>query len=408
MIIKEKMAKGFQGLQGGLFETVFKADVGTALNNLIKNGAALMCWADPFFPDPAIPQHVKDATIKGLLDGTSAHYTMPIGNMDLKIELTKKLNSFNHFNVDPERNILITPGSDSGLLFAMMPFICPGDEVLVPNPSYPSNFLNPEILGGVTVSVPLDAANNYQIDITEFEKRLTPKTKMVLLTNPNNPTTTVFRRESLEALAAFVVEHDLVLVSDQAFEDSVYDGIEYVSIASLPGMWERTVSVFSISKGMALSGYRVGYIVADDHIMDVLYGCAVNVVGATNTASQLGAIAAMKDRRFLDEYNLIFEQRRKKVYALFNSIPGVSMDMPESSFLSWVNISRLGTSAEINAYIIKEANVVFNEGTPYGSLGEGYLRVVHGAFKDENQLMEALERVKTALTKLAVEKGIID
>lgn len=408
MNVKEKMAKGFQGLQGGLFETVSKADVGTALNQLIENGAALMCWADPFFPDPAIPEHVKEATMKGIADGTSAHYTMPIGNMDLKIELAKKLRSFNHFQVDPERNILITPGSDSGLLFAMMPFICPGDEVMVPDPSYPSNFLNPEILGGVTVPVPLDPENNYQINIEEFEKRLTPKTKMVLMTNPNNPTTTVFRRESLEALARFVIEHDLILVSDQAFEDSVYDGIEFISIAALPGMWERTVTVFSISKGMALSGYRVGYIVADDHIMDVLYGCAVNVVGATNTASQLGAIAAMRDRRFLDEYNDIFDKRRKKVWELFNSIPGVSMDMPESSFLSWVNVSKLGTSAEVNAYIIKEANVVVNEGTPYGSQGEGFLRVVHGAFRDENQLMDALERVKKALTKLAAEKGITD
>lgn len=408
MNVKDKMASGFKELQGGLFATVSKADVGTSLNRLIENGASLMCWADPFFPDPAIPEHVKEATIKGITDGTSAHYTMPIGNMELKIELAKKLRSFNHFDIDPERNILITPGSDAGLIFAMMPFICPGDEVMVPNPSYPSNFLNPEILGGVTVPVPLNAENNYQIDICEFEKRLTPKTKMVLITNPNNPTTTVFRRESMEALAKFVIDNDLILVSDQAFEDSVYDGIEYISAASLPGMWERTVSVFSISKGMALSGYRVGYIVADDHIMDILYGCAVNVVGATNTASQMGAIAAMKDRKFLDEYNEIFEKRRKWVCELFNSIPGVAMNMPESSFMSWVNISRLGTSADVNAYIIKEANVVFNEGTPYGSQGEGYLRVIHGAYKDEDKLREALERVKTVLVKLAAEKGITD
>lgn len=409
MPVRNKLAENFKEIQGGLFSKVSKADVGTALNELIANGAALMCWADPFFPDPAIPEHVKEATIKGIMEGTSAHYTMPIGNMELKIEIAKKLERFNKFkNINPERNIIITPGSDAGLLFAMMPFINPGDEVMVPDPSYPSNFLNPKLLGGVTVPVPLDVENNYQINIEEFEKRITPKTKMILITNPNNPTTTVLRRESLEKLAEFAIKHDLIVVSDQAFEDSVYDDIEFVSIATLPGMWERTITVCSISKGMALSGYRVAYIVADDHIMDVYYGCAVNVIGATNTASQLGAIAAMKDNKFLQEYNEIFEKRRKKVYELFNSIPGVSMKMPECSFMSWVNISKLGTSSEVYQYIIKEANVIVNEGTPYGKQGEGYLRVIHGAYKDEDKLMEALNRVKIALTKLAKEKGIVE
>ena len=226
------------------------------------------------------------------------------------------------------------------------------------------------------------------------------------MTNPINPTTTVLRRKSLEIIAEVAIKHDLIVVCDQAFEDSVYDGIEFVTIASLPGMWERTVSVFSISKGMALSGYRVGYIVADDKIMDVYFGCAVNVIGATNTAAQAGAIAALKDNSFVAEYNKIFESRRKKVYEIMNSIPGVTMAMPESSFMSWVNISKLGSSAEVNQYLIENANVVVNEGTPYGKMGEGHLRIIHGAYKDENKLLEALERMKTALTKLAEEKGI--
>ena len=407
MSIENKISRNFKGIQGGLFSKVSKADVGTALNELIAKGADLMCWADPFYPDPAIPEHVKKATIEGIESGESAHYTMPIGNMELKLELAKKFKNFNKLSqVNPERNILITPGSDSGLLFAMMPFLNPGDEVLVPDPSYPSNFLNPKILGGITVPVPLDAKNNYQINIKEFEKRLSDKTKMILLTNPNNPTTTVLRRESLEILADFAIKNDLIVVSDQAFEDLIYDDIEFISIASLPGMWERTVTVCSISRGMALSGYRVGYIVADDHIMDILYGCAVNVIGATNTAAQLGAIAAMKDQKFLKEYHKIFESRRKKVYELFNSIPGVSMSMPESSFMSWVNISKLGTSSEIYQYLIKEANVIVNEGTPYGAQGEGYLRIIHGAYKDEKRLIQALNKIKVALTKLAMEKGI--
>lgn len=400
------MNEGFKNLQGGLFAKVSKADVGTSLIKLIENGAALMCWADPFFPDQAIPEHVKEAMEQSILSGTATHYTMPIGNPELKVEIAKKLKIKNKMDVDPQRNILITPGSDSGLLFAMMPFISPGDEVLVHNPNYPSMFLNPKLLGGISIPVPLREENNYQIDIEEYEKRLTPKTKMVILTNPNNPTTTVFRRECLEKLAKFVVKNDLIMVVDQAFEDSVFDDIDFVSIATLPGMWERTLSVFSFSKGMALSGFRVGYIVADDHIIDVLYGSAVNVIGATNTAAQMGAIAALRDNHFLDEYIAVFEKRRKIVYDMFNSIPGVSMSMPESSFLTWINVSRLGTAAEVNAFIIQEANVVCNEGTPYGSLGEGHLRIVHGVYKDESKLLDALNRVRMALMKLAEMKGI--
>ena len=157
---------------------------------------------------------------------------------------------------------------------------------------------------------------------------------------------------------------------------------------------------------MALSGYRVAYIVADDHIMDVYYGSAVSVIGATNTASQLGAIAALKDASFLEEYNRIFDRRRKIVYEIFNSIPGVSMAMPESTFLCWLHVSRLGTADEVNAYIIKEANVVVNAGTPYGAQGEGHLRIVFGAFREDAQMVTALERVKAALMKLGKEKGV--
>ena len=308
--------------------------------------------------------------------------------------------------MDPERNIIITPGSDAGLMFAMMPFIDPGDEVMVPDPQLSKQLperQNPRRCNGAG---PLREENGYQLEIEEFEKRLTPNTKMIVLTNPNNPTTTVMRRESLEKLAQFAVKNDLIVVCDQAFEDSVYDGVEFVTLASLPGMWERTVTVCSISKGMALSGYRVAYIVADDHIMDVYYGSAVSVIGATNTASQLGAIAALKDASFLEEYNRIFDRRRKIVYEIFNSIPGVSMAMPESTFLCWVNVSRLGTADEVNAYIIKRGQRGGERRHPVRRTKGGHLRIVFGAFREEAQMVAALERVKAALMKLGKEKGV--
>lgn len=405
MNILSKMRPEFMGVEGGLFSTVTKADV----VDLTAGGGRpvrLLGWADPFFPDPSLPEQVKRATIAVLEAGTSVHYTAPIGNTRLKELIAEKLRRKNGLVVDPVRNIVITPGSDAGLIFAMTPFICPGDEVLVPDPSYPSNFLNPKLLGGVAVPVPLCRENGWQLDVAEFEKRLTPKTKMVLLSHPNNPTTTVFRREKLEALCDFIIRHDLVLVCDEAFEDAVFDGLECFSPAAYPGMWERTVTVFSTSKGMGLSGYRVAYLVADDVIMDKFYGCCVNMVGTTNTAAQFGAIAAFEDDSFVAEYNAIFERRRKKVWEMMNAVPGVEMDLPEATFLSWVNVSRLGDSREVAAYILKEAAVAVNAGIDYGSQGEGYLRIVHGCFREDEVLYGVLEEVCQALRKLAAEKGI--
>jgi aspartate/methionine/tyrosine aminotransferase len=140
--------------------------------------------------------------------------------------------------------------------------------------------------------------------------------------------------------------------------------------------------------------------------MDVLYGGTVNILGATNTAAQLGAITALEEKSILEENYKIFEHRRKIAYEVFSTIPGVKIKMPESGFLSWLNISRLGTSAEVAAYILQEAKVSVNEGTPYGQCGEGYIRIVHGCFKDETRALNAYNRIKEALIKLAKLKGI--
>ena len=405
--IRDLMRPAFAKLEGGLFSTVTKADVGGAYSEMQKQGISLMGWADPFYPDPSIPLHLVARAKELLDDGFPSHYTMPIGDEELKCCIAEKLRRENHLEVDPRRNIIITPGSDSGLLYAMMPFIEPGDEVLVPDPSYPSNFLNPELLGGKAIHVPLDEENGFSLNVDEFRRRLTPRTKMVLLTNPNNPTTTVFGRQQLEELASFIVENDLVCVADQAFESTIFDGREMVSIASLPGMWERTLTVCSISKGMALSGFRVGYIVADDAIMDVLFGGAVNVLGATSTLSQQVAIAAFRDCRFMDEYNQKHERRRRYAYEAFNSVPGVSMQMPQSSFLCWVDVSKLGDSTEIMGYLIREARVACNDGKPYGEQGAGHLRLVIGCYWDDEQAFQAIDRMKEALCRLAQERSAV-
>lgn len=406
MDIKEKMNERFRDLQGGLFLKVAKADVGEGTGNFLKAGGDVMAWADPFFPDPSIPESVTIAMKKALEEGYPAHYTMPIGMLELREVLADNITESTGLRIDPCRNVIVTPGSDSGLLYGMMPFINMGDEVLVPDPSYPSNFLNPKLLSGVAVPVPLYEEDNYQIRIEEFQKRLTPRTKMVLITHPNNPTTTVFRRESIEALCKFIVENDLILVSDQAFQDHIFDGIEFVHPATLPGMWERTITVCSISKGIGLSGFRIGYIYADDKIMDTLYGGAVNVLGAPCTLSSIGAIAAIKDKAHLAQNSVRLEKRRRLAYDVLAGIPGVSMRMSESGILSWLNTARLGTEEEVVNRIRIEANIMVNQGSAYGEQGKGHIRIVTACFAEDTDALKRFTSIRSALEELAREKGI--
>lgn len=396
--MKEKMIPAFQKAQGGLFSSVEKADVGDAYQKLEAQGVALMGWADPFMPDYSLPQHIESALMKAIKEESAAHYTAPIGNAELKSIIAEKLAKQNQLNVDSNRNILITPGSDSGLYFAILPFVHPGDEVIVFSPSYPNNFLDVEIMGGKVIPVSLKKEEGYQINATVLEESYTEKTKVVVLTHPNNPTTTVFNQDSLNALRDFVVKHDLILVCDQAFEDYTYEN-HFITPASLDGMFERTVTVFSFSKGMGLSGLRVGYIVCSDEIMDSLYANAVAVIGATSTAAQKAMIKAFDDLSFMKEFERSFDYRRHQAFEILNSIPGVSCLLPESGFLCWADVSQLDDSSEIVDYLLKEAKVSVNDGKNYGLDGAGYIRIVLGVYKDNEKVVHALKRIKEALLR---------
>lgn len=208
------------------------------------------------------------------------------------------------------------------------------------------------------------------------------------------------------ALAEFVIRHDLVLVCDQAFEDHIYDDIEFVAPATIEGMWERTVTVCSISKGLGLSGFRIGYIYADDAIMDVLYGGAVNVLGAAATVTSIGAIVALDDEVFLQNVHERLARRRDLVHDVFKDNPVIKVRKSESGFLTWIDVSRLGTSSEVVAYILKHAKILVNEGSPYGKQGEGYIRIVTGCFMEDDRAITACRKINEALVALGIEKGV--
>lgn len=399
MGISEKISKRYEGVEGGLFSKVTKADVGEGFAEMGEEKVTLMGWADPFYPDPSLPEEVAEAMIEEIQSGFPAHYIMPSGSPELREIIAEKLKEKNHLDADPKRNIIITPGSDSGLFYAISVFVGEGDEVLVPDPSYPNNFMDLQLLGAKAVSVSLDVENGYAFDMEAFENAVTGRTKAIVLTHPNNPTTRVYRREELEALAEFVIRHDLVLIVDQAFEETVFDGAELVTPAALPDMWERTVTVFSISKGMGLSGLRVGYIVACDKVMDVMYGAAVNVLGATNSLAQAGAKAAFLNDGYVKKYLEKYDYRRKMAFEIFSNVKGVKIMMPESGFYCWIDVSELGDSTEIMEYLVREAKVAVNDGKAYGRLGEGHLRIIHGCLGSDEEAVEALRRMAEALKK---------
>lgn len=373
--------------KGGMFDiagTVDPAEV------------TMLCWADPFRPDDVTPDHVRAAAVASLY-GDGAHYTLPIGDAELRRELARHVGKLNGLEVDPDRNIIVCGGSDSALAFTMRPFLEPGraQEVLVPTPSYANNFDLPPLLGGVSVPVPTHERDGYQLDIGEFEERCTSRTKMVLLTNPNNPTGTVYSEQCLRDLADLVRRRNLVLVVDQCFEQTVYDGYAMTSIAAMPTMLERTVLVGSLSKSMGLCGYRIGYVVASDDVTDVLHSCTVQHLGAPNTAAQAAAVAGLRDPGFVEGFRREFAVRADLACEILGDVPNIRFAKPQSGFLLWIDVSAYGGSEATTRYLLDHAAVLVGQGGSFGS--EDHIRLVFGALADRERCLGAIRRVRDAL-----------
>lgn len=368
----------------------------------IDDGYLMLGWADPFFPDPCLPAHVV-AAAKASLDGAGAHYSLPIGTPALRRAIASKLAARNGLDVDPDRELIVTPGSDTGLWQAMQVVLEPGDEVLNPVPSYPSNVRNAELMGARSIAVPLDRANGFTLDLDALRASVTPRTKAILLTQPNNPTGTVHSREALTELAAIAAEHDLIVIVDQAFEDIVFDDRDFVTFAALPGMRERTITVFSLSKGMAMSGFRVGYTVAPPEIMEIMHGTAVNILGATNTAAQAAAAAALEDPNFIDDYRRSYDRRRALAGQILGDIPGVLYRAPQGGLMIWLDVSGLGHSRDVADALLREARIIVHAGETFGPPGADFIRIMLSALRDDSAFERALQMTASVLRGFAGE-----
>ena len=261
-------------------------------------------------PDFVTPQYIRDAACASLQKGNT-RYTSNYGTLPLRKAISEKLARENDIHANPDGEIMVTVGGEEAMSVAILALADAGDEVLMSDPGYSPYDSVIKIANAVPVYVPLDEENNFNFNLDELEKRITPRSKLLMLCTPANPTGTMMDRESLLKLSEICIRHDLVVVADEAYERVLYDGNRHVSIASLPGMWERTVTIQSFSKSYSMCGFRIGYIAACRSLMQILIRCHQKLVLCATSFAQDAALAALQGKS--DEIDLMLREFDKRV-----------------------------------------------------------------------------------------------
>mgnify|MGYP005989568509 FL=1 len=343
-------------------------------------------------PAEDTPQHIKDATIAAL-QGGAVHYSDLQGLPELRSALAQKLRDQNKLDVTAD-NVLITNGLTQGSFAAFMAFLDEGDEALLLAPYYPQHIGKAELAGAKVTIAPLDADNGFSINRSLIEPHITPATRVIALINPCNPTGRVYTHAELQIIADLAQEHDLLVISDEVYEEITY-GETHISIASLPGMKERTISMFAFTKAYAMDGWRLGYVVADAALMGPLMKITTNEVTHVNTFIQHGALAAVTgDASVLAGMVARDRARRDLVVGRLNQMPGVTCAPVEGTIYAFPNIAATGLSAQDCAdRLLEETGVVVEAGSFYGDAGEGHLRVCFGC-AEIDVLTDAMDRMQ--------------
>ncbi|MCG6116363.1 MAG: pyridoxal phosphate-dependent aminotransferase [Mesorhizobium sp.] len=343
-------------------------------------------------PHADTPDHIKQAT-KAALDAGIVHYGDFRGTLSFRQALVKKLRDFNKLDYGVDE-VLVTNGLTHASFAAFMAAIDPGDEVILLDPYYPQHIGKTELAGGKVVIAGLDKANTFAISKEKIAEKITDRTRMIVLINPANPTGRVYTREELQNIADLAIEHDLLVLSDEVYEYITYDQAQHISIASLPGMRERTITCFAFTKAYSMDGWRVGYVTADARLMPAILTIAMTDVTHVNVFVQEGARAAVEGPQ--DAMHAMVEADRRKrdiVVQALNQMPGVTCTAPEATIYAFPDISATGRSSqEIAMAILQQAHVVVEAGSFYGPAGEGHLRVCFGS-ESEARVTEAMERL---------------
>lgn len=352
-------------------------------------------------PDFDTPWHIRDEGIYSLERGKTA-YTSNAGLKELKIEIAKYLERRFQVSYDYDTEMMVTVGGSEAIDMAMRAMLDPGDEVLIPQPSYVSYVPCAILANGTPVIINLKEENEFRLTPEELEAAITPKTKVLVLPFPNNPTGAIMERKDLEAIAEVIKKHDLYVISDEIYAELSYLE-EHVTIASLPGMQERTVLINGFSKAYSMTGWRLGYACAPKIILEQMLKIHQYAIMCAPTTSQYAAVEAVRNgdtdvAAMREEYN----GRRRYLMHRFQAM-GLQCFEPYGAFYAFPSIQEFGiTSDEFATRMLKEKKVVVVPGTAFGDCGEGFLRISYAYSLDK--LKEALDRMEEFITELRAQK----
>jgi aspartate aminotransferase len=343
-------------------------------------------------PDFPTPQHIVDAGKKALDEGWT-HYGPSQGLPELREAIAEYISTTRGIDVKPA-NVCVTPGGKPIIFFPMLALLGPGDEVIYPNPGFPIYESMIRVSGATAVPVPLVEERGFSFDLDVFRKSLNSRTKMVVLNSPQNPTGGLIPAEDIAAIADEVRGRDLIVLSDEIYSRIVYGNDKPVSIASLPGMLEKTIILDGFSKTYAMTGWRMGYGVMPSFLVDPINKLMVNSNSCTASFTQRAGIAALcGPQEPVTAMVTEFQRRRDAFCAGLNDIPGWRCAIPGGAFYAFANVEATGRgSKEIADSLLADAGVACLNGAGFGEFGEGYVRFSY-ANSYEN-LMRAVERIK--------------
>lgn len=348
-------------------------------------------------PDFPTPRPIVEAAKKALEDGYT-RYSPPAGLPELRAAIARHVEKTRGIPVHPDE-VIVTPGAKPVLFFAILALVGEGDEVIYPDPGFPIYESVIEFAGGKAVPIPLLEERGFSLDLDELEKRVGPRTKLIILNSPQNPTGGVIPREDLERIAEIARTSKIVVLSDEVYHRFLYEG-EHVSIASLPGMKNLTILLDGFSKSYAMTGWRLGYGVMPVPVAERMARLMVNSNSCTATFTQLAGIAALEgDQTESLAMVQAFKRRRDLLVKGLNRIPGLRCPAPQGAFYVFPNIRAFNRSSqEVADHLLNDAGVALLPGTAFGRYGEGYLRISYAT--SEAKLEKALERMAASLMKL--------
>ncbi len=348
-------------------------------------------------PDFVTPRPILEAGIQSLNDGMT-QYTSNSGTIELRQALATHLEAFYQVRYDPLTEMVITVGVSEALYLALTATLDPGDEVIIPTPCFVSYQAEVTLAGGVPIEIPSHMKDDFQPDVEAIKAAITPKTKVIFIGYPNNPTGAVASKETLEEIAKIAEAHDLIVISDEIYDQLVY-GVEHVCFSNLPGMKERTILLGGFSKNYAMTGWRVGYACASQEILDGMLRVHQYTIMSAPTMSQAAALKALETgREHVEVMRKEYDRRRRLIVDGFNRI-GLETFEPRGAFYAFPKISGTGLDGDTFATrLLKEHGVAMVPGEAFGPGGEGFMRCSYATSYEE--IAEAIERVETFIGKL--------